>query len=180
MLKHLATFGLLEHTLYYGARLTASGERDCAGNSAASSASLSCSCMSGSATAGTRCITKRIFWNTISAKCMEERLASTARRPHASTRTANRFPRGTGQIAARRGASLAEAEPGAALIVLRVADRDPAALQYLQNIGIALGRCNRRAGKTALQWPADAGPERSKMHVIGRELAGHVFVEERG
>ena len=176
MLKHLASLGLLEHTLYYGARLTDSGER----------IALEILRHHGLIELF---LHERLgySWDEVHHEAdvlehyiserMEERLANLlgdpALDPHGEP-----IPTRDGLVAALRGTSLAEAEPGAALTVLRVADRDPAALQYLQRLGIALGIQINVLEKQPFNGPLTLAIN-SETCVIGRELADYIFVEER-
>lgn len=176
MLKHLASLGLLEHTPYYGARLTVSGEQ-----------------IALEVLRHHRLIELFLHerlgysWDEVHreadilehhiSEMMEDRLAKLLGDPTLNPH-GEPIPTRDGAIAARRGTSLAEAEPGAKLVVLRVADRDPAALQYLQNIGIALGVTIDVLEKQPFNGPLTLSLN-EKTHIIGRELAGHVFVEEK-
>ncbi len=176
MMKQLAAQGLLEHTPYYGARLTASGEQialEILRHHGLIELFLHRSLGYG--------------WHEVHHEAdvlehfiserMEERLArllgDPAFDPHGEP-----IPTRDGAVAAARGASLAAAEPGAALIVLRVADRDPAALQYLARIGIALGVEINVLEKQPFNGPLTVtiGGEPC---AIGRELADYIFVEAR-
>jgi DtxR family Mn-dependent transcriptional regulator len=86
------------------------------------------------------------------------------------------IPTRDGAIAPRRGLPLLEAETGTALVILRVRDRDPEALRYLKRLGMELDVRIVVVEKMPFNGPIilRIGEE---THSVGRELAGHVFVE---
>lgn len=88
------------------------------------------------------------------------------------------IPSRDGTVAPRRGESLAESEAGDTLVILRVRDSDPEALRYLARIGMKLEGVIRVQEKQPFNGPLLLEIE-GQTHSIGRELAGHVFVERK-
>ncbi len=80
------------------------------------------------------------------------------------------------EIAPRRGAPLDNSEPGDTLIILRVRDSNPEALRYLKHLEMRLGTILIIIEKQPFNGPITLKIG-EKTHSIGRELAGHVFVE---
>ena len=79
-------------------------------------------------------------------------------------------------MASHRGKPLSESEPGETLVVLRVRDSDPEALRYLARIGMLLDVELIVEDKQPFNGPLTLSIA-GKTHSVGRELAGHVFVE---
>lgn len=86
------------------------------------------------------------------------------------------IPTREGVMAALRGKSLAESEPGERLIILRVRDSDPEVLRYLARIGMRLEVIIEVKDKQPFNGPLLLDID-GETHSVGRELAGHVFVE---
>lgn len=86
------------------------------------------------------------------------------------------IPTREGVMAALRGKSLAESEPGEKLIILRVRDSDPEVLRYLARIGMRLEVIIEVKDKQPFNGPLLLDID-GETHSVGRELAGHVFVE---
>lgn len=86
------------------------------------------------------------------------------------------IPEHNGRMSARRGKSLADAETAERVSVVRVRDRHPQALQYLNNLGMRVGTVIEVIDKQPFHGPLTLRID-SIDHVVGRELAGHVFVE---
>jgi len=74
-----------------------------------------------------------------------------------------------------RHRTLTEMEPGQSSVICRVADRDPAMLRYLGDLGLYPAAPVEMLGKAPY-----GGPLRVRVdgveHAIGKELADHVFV----
>lgn len=87
------------------------------------------------------------------------------------------IPGPDGRIPAVEGIRLSDAEAGDCVIVRRVRDDDPEALRYLSGIGVSLGTRIAVCDKQPFNGPLTLaiGPS---THAVGRELAGHVFVEK--
>ena len=176
MLKHLASLQLLEHTPYYGARLTASGER------------IALEVLRHHGLIELFLHERLGYgWDEVHreadvlehyiSEMMEERLAKLLGDPTLDPH-GEPIPTRDGLVATARGTALTTAEPGDALIVLRVADRDPAALQYLERMGIALGVEINVLEKQPFNGPLTLSLNGAAC-VLGRELADYIFVEAR-
>jgi DtxR family Mn-dependent transcriptional regulator len=177
MIKQLAESRLIDHTPYYGVRLTQAGEK-----------------IALEIIRHHRLLELYLHealgysWDQVDAEAeklehhiseeFEDRidrlLGSPEHDPHGDP-----IPTREGTMAAPRGSSLAEAAAGERLIILRVRDSDPEVLRYLARIGMRLqteievleiqpfnGPLTLRVGETT--------------HSVGRELAGHVFVGPNG
>ncbi len=86
------------------------------------------------------------------------------------------IPRPDGHMGPRRGRSLADIEANETVVIVRVRDRDPEALQYLYRLGMRVGTVMEVIGKQPFHGPLTLRID-SKNHVVGRERAGHVFVQ---
>lgn len=86
------------------------------------------------------------------------------------------IPTRDGTIAPTRGTPLHASEPGETLVILRVRDSDPEALRYLKHLEMWLGTVVEVVEKQPFNGPLTLKIG-DKTHTIGRELAGHVFVE---
>lgn len=85
------------------------------------------------------------------------------------------IPTREGHVAAKRGLPLADHEPGETLVILRVRDTDPEVLRYLGGIGMRLETVLTIREKQPFNGPltVEVG---GQLHSVGRELANHVFV----
>jgi len=88
------------------------------------------------------------------------------------------IPTRDGVMDSIRGRSLADTEPGEKLIVLRVCDSNPEVLRYLARIGMCLEAIIEVRDKQPFNGPLTLDID-GVTHSVGRELAGHVFVENR-
>jgi DtxR family transcriptional regulator, Mn-dependent transcriptional regulator len=88
------------------------------------------------------------------------------------------IPTREGVMPPTRGISLAESEPGDMLVVLRVSDRSSEVLRYLAQIGMRLEVEVEILEKQPFNGPLTVRIGDATM-TVGRELAGHVFVERR-
>ncbi|MEP6757427.1 MAG: metal-dependent transcriptional regulator [Chthonomonadales bacterium] len=86
------------------------------------------------------------------------------------------IPTRDGWMEAHRGTSLATAEPGQRVVLMRVKDSNPEALRLLTQLGLCLN-----IEMEILDAQPMNGPITLKLgdnvRTIGRELAGHVFIE---
>lgn len=86
------------------------------------------------------------------------------------------IPDRDGAVSALRGTSLAESKSADTVVVVRVRDRNPAALQYLAGIGVHVG-----AVIEIVEIQPFSGPLTLRIdahdRVVGRELADYVFVD---
>ena len=174
MLKHLAEIKLIEHRPYYGAKLTPAGER-----------------VALEVIRHHRLLELYLHqalgygWDEVDAEAeklehhisedFEERIDRMLGSPHTDPH-GDPIPARDGTIAARRGRSLADAQPGETLIVLRVRDSSPEVLRHLAQIGLTLSAALRVASRYDLddRLTLEIG---GATHSIGSELAGYVFVE---
>jgi DtxR family Mn-dependent transcriptional regulator len=85
------------------------------------------------------------------------------------------IPRRDGTMPRRTGSPLNVAEPGEILIIQRVRDSDPEVLRYLARIGMTLGVRVEVVEKQPFNGPLTLQIGET-LHSVGRELAGHVFV----
>lgn len=85
------------------------------------------------------------------------------------------IPRRDGTMPRRTGRPLDVAEPGEILIIQRVRDSDPEVLRYLARIGMTLGVRVEVVEKQPFNGPLTLQIGEAR-HSVGRELAGHVFV----
>jgi DtxR family Mn-dependent transcriptional regulator len=174
MMKALAESRLLDYTPYYGVKLTAAGEK-----------------VALEVIRHHRLLELYLHealgygWDEVDAEAeklehhisedfedrIERLLDYPVRDPHGDP-----IPSRDGTIAPQRGESLAESEAGDTLVILRVRDSDPEVLRYLSRIGVRLEGVIRVREKQPFNGPLlleIAG----ETHSVGRELAGHVFVE---
>jgi len=86
------------------------------------------------------------------------------------------IPERSGAMGPRRGTSLADASADEWLVVVRVRDRDPEVLQYLDRVGMRVGTVFEVIEKQPFCGPLTLRIDKND-RVVGRELAGHVFVE---
>jgi DtxR family Mn-dependent transcriptional regulator len=86
------------------------------------------------------------------------------------------IPTRDGEIAPRRGWPLSDSNPGDKLVILRVKDSDPGVLRYLAELGMKLEVLLEITDKQPFNGPITLRVN-GVCHSIGRELAGHVFVE---
>lgn len=87
------------------------------------------------------------------------------------------IPDRNGDVAPKRGQSLADAEVAERLVIVRVRDRSPEALQYLSRLGLYVGAVIDVIDKQPFNGPLMLRVA-SEDCVVGRELADHVFVEQ--
>jgi DtxR family Mn-dependent transcriptional regulator len=87
------------------------------------------------------------------------------------------IPTRDGAVSVRPSKSLAEMEPGDQLVVMRVRDSNAEVLRYLERIGLKLEAVFRLTEKQPFNGPLTVAVG-DAIHTIGRELAGHVFVDE--
>ena len=88
------------------------------------------------------------------------------------------IPTRDGTIAPNRGKPLADSEPGDRLVILRVRDSDPDVLRYLARLGMRLEAIIEVREQQPFNGPLKLRIN-GKTHSVGRELAGHVFVENQ-
>jgi len=86
------------------------------------------------------------------------------------------IPTRSGEIAPHRGWPLADSNPGDKLVILRVKNSDPGVLRYLAELGMKLEVLLEVTEKQPFNGPLTLKVN-GISHSIGRELAGHVFVE---
>ncbi len=86
------------------------------------------------------------------------------------------IPERSGAMGPQRGTSLAEASANETLVVVRVRDRDSEVLQYLDRVGMRVGTVFDVVEKQPFCGPLTLRID-TQDRVVGRELAGHVFVE---
>jgi DtxR family transcriptional regulator, Mn-dependent transcriptional regulator len=174
MIKHLAENKLIDHTPYYGVRLTPAGEK-----------------IALEIIRHHRLLELYLHqalgygWDEVDAEAeklehhiseeFEDRIDRMLDFPHTDPH-GDPIPTREGVMAPRRGRPLADCEPGETLIILRVKDSDPEALRYLARIGMMLQVVIEVEEKQPFNGPITlrVGDVR---HSIGRELANHVFVE---
>jgi DtxR family Mn-dependent transcriptional regulator len=174
MMKALADSRLLNYTPYYGVRLTDAGEK-----------------VALEVIRHHRLLELYLHqalgygWDEVDAEAeklehhisedfedrIERLLDFPVRDPHGDP-----IPARDGTVAPERGESLAETEAGDTLIILRVRDKDPEALRYLARIGMRLEGVIRVRDKQPFNGPLLLEID-GETHSVGRELAGHVFVE---
>jgi DtxR family transcriptional regulator, Mn-dependent transcriptional regulator len=174
MIKHLAENHLIDYTPYYGVRLTAAGEK-----------------IALEIIRHHRLIELYLHealgygWDEVDAEAeklehhiseeFEDRIDRLLHYPSTDPH-GDPIPTREGTVEPSRGTPLADCAAGDTLIILRVRDSDPEVLRYLARIGMRL--------KTVIEveeiQPFN-GPLRlnigGETHSVGRELAGHVFVE---
>ncbi len=86
------------------------------------------------------------------------------------------IPELNGKMGPRRGRSLAESEAADKVMIVRVRDRDPEVLQYLGRLGMHVGAVMEVVEKHPCHGPLTVRID-AQNRVVGREAAGHVFVE---
>ncbi len=86
------------------------------------------------------------------------------------------IPELNGEMGPKRGHCLTEAEQAEAVRVVRVRDGDPEVLQYLGRLGMHVGAVVEVIEKHPFQGPLTVRVD-SHDRVVGREVAGNVFVE---
>ena len=86
------------------------------------------------------------------------------------------IPTREGEVPPLRGTSLAEAEPGDVLVVLRVGDSDPEALRFLSKLGVRLQAVVSVKDKQPFNGPLTLCIE-EREYPLGRDLANLIFVE---
>jgi DtxR family transcriptional regulator, Mn-dependent transcriptional regulator len=176
MLKRLSEAGLVEHTRYYGARLTDDGVQN-----------------------AVRTIRRhRILelflvevlgftWDRVHEEAerlehvvtdeMIDRMAGVLGQPEADPHGAQ-IPEAGREFHERRYPSLADLDTGDQAVLRRVPDEDPAALRYLAQLDLLPG-----AELEVLDVAPFNGPLRilinGREQVVGRELAAYVSVEPR-
>jgi DtxR family Mn-dependent transcriptional regulator len=174
MMKALAESRLLDYTPYYGVRLTPAGEK-----------------VALEVIRHHRLLEMYLHqalgygWDEVDAEAeklehhiseefedrIDRMLDFPVRDPHGDP-----IPARDGTVAPQRGESLAESEAGETLVILRVRDSDPEALRYLARIGMKLEGVIHVQEKQPFNGPLLLEIE-GQTHSVGRELAGHVFVE---
>jgi DtxR family Mn-dependent transcriptional regulator len=174
MIKHLAEHRLLDHTRYYGVRLTPAGER-----------------VALEVIRHHRLLELYLqqalgySWDEVDAEAeklehhiseeFEERIDRMLDRPHRDPH-GDPIPTRDGQMAPLRGTALSEAVAGETCVILRVRDSDPEVLRYLARIGMTLDVEVEVQEKQPFNGPLILRVG-AQTHTVGRELAGHVFVE---
>lgn len=174
MMKQLAEHKLIDYTPYYGVRLTQAGEK-----------------IALEVIRHHRLIELYLHhalgysWDQVDAEAeklehhiseeFEERIDALLQRPVRDPH-GDPIPTREGVIAPPRGTPLSDSEPGERLIVLRVKDRDPAVLRYLSQLGMHLEAVVEVTDKQPFNGPLTININ-GRSHSVGRELAGHVFVE---
>lgn len=175
MIKQLAELKLINHTPYYGVRLTPAGEK-----------------VALEIIRHHRLLELYLHqalgygWDEVDAEAEKlehhiseefedriDRLLDFPRHdPHGDP-----IPTRDGTIAPQRGWPLSESQPEDTVIIMRVRDSDPEALRYLARIGMILGAKVEIKEKEPVGGvlTLEVGGVR---HSVGRELAGHVFVED--
>lgn len=174
MIKQLAENRLLDHTPYYGVRLTPAGER-----------------VALEIIRHHRLIEVYLHqalgygWDEVDAEAeklehhiseeFEDRIDRILDFPEIDPH-GDPIPRRDGTIPLRTGSPLHESEQGDSLIIQRVKDSNPEVLRYLARIGMTLGVRVEVVEKQPFNGPLilEVGGTR---HSVGRELAGHVFVD---
>lgn len=174
MFKYLAEIRLIEYTPYYGARLTAAGEK-----------------VALEVIRHHRLLELYLHqalgygWDEVDAEAekLEHHISEEFEAridamldfplvdPHGEP-----IPTREGSIAPLRGNPLVDAEPGQVVEVLRVRDSSPDILRFLSNLGVRLHSVLAVEAKQPFNGPLTIRID-EKEHVLGRELASHVFVE---
>ena len=174
MIKHLAGLHLLDYTRYYGVKLTSAGEK-----------------VALEIIRHHRLLELYLHqalgygWDEVDAEAeklehhiseeFEERIDKMLDYPHTDPH-GDPIPTREGTIAPRRGSPLADSEPGETLIVRRVKDSDPEVLRFLTRIGLRLETIVEVKERQPFNGPLTLTVG-GVTHSIGRELAGHIFVE---
>jgi len=86
------------------------------------------------------------------------------------------IPEPNGEVPPQRGRSLADADAADRVVVVRVRDKNPEALQYLGRLGMHVGCVVDVVEKQPFRGPLTLRID-ARDCVVGRELAGEVFVE---
>jgi DtxR family transcriptional regulator, Mn-dependent transcriptional regulator len=176
MLKRLSEAGLVEHTRYYGARLTDDGAENAV------------------RTIRRHRIMERFLvdvlgytWDRVHDEAerlehvvtdeMIDRMAGVLGEPESDPHGAP-IPAAGEEFHERRYPSLADMQPGDAAVLRQVPDEDPAALRYLAELDLKPG-----AALEVVEVAPFNGPLRVLINgheqVVGRELAREVKVERR-
>jgi DtxR family Mn-dependent transcriptional regulator len=174
MIKNLSSLRLAEHTPYYGVRLTPAGEK-----------------VALEVIRHHRLLELYLHqalgysWDEVDAEAeklehhiseeFEERIDRMLDYPHTDPH-GDPIPTRDGTIAPDRGKPLSDSEPGDTLIVRRVRDSNPEVLRYLTRMGMGLQSVVAVMEKQPFNGPLTVEVD-GKTHTLGRELAGHVFVE---
>jgi DtxR family Mn-dependent transcriptional regulator len=174
MIKHLAENHLIDYTPYYGVRLTPAGEK-----------------IALEIIRHHRLLELYLHqalgysWDEVDAEAeklehhiseeFEERIDRMLDYPSMDPH-GDPIPTRDGVMPPHRGTSLADSEPGETLIVLRVKDSNPEVLRYLSRIGMKLESVIEVTEKQPFNGPLTLKVG-GATHSVGRELAGHVFVE---
>ena len=87
------------------------------------------------------------------------------------------IPERNGRMSPPRGRSLADSEAAEMVTIVRVRDGNPEVLQYLSQLGLRVGTVMKVIDKQPFHGPLTLRVD-SMSHVVGRELAGYVFVED--
>lgn len=177
MIKHLAEHHLVEHAPYRGVRLTPVGEK-----------------VALEVIRHHRLLETYLHealgygWDEVDAEAerlehhiseaFEERIERMLGNPQTDPH-GNPIPTRDGVMPPARGTSLADAEAGDTLVVVRVSDRSAEALRYLANIGMTIQAVVEVTDKQPFNGPLTLRIG-DKTHALGRELAGHVFAERHG
>ena len=175
MFKYLAELRLLDHTPYQGVRLTSAGEK-----------------VALEVIRHHRLLELYLYqalgyrWDEVDAEAeklehhiseeFEERIDRLLDFP-ATDPHGHPIPTRDGLIAPQRGIPLPEVEEGATVVILRVRDSDPEALRYLDRLEMRLASVLNIVEKQPFNGPITIRVG-GVTHSIGRELAGHVFVEK--
>lgn len=175
MIRHLAASNLVDHTRYYGVRLTPSGER-----------------VALEIIRHHRLLELYLHealgyaWDEVDAEAeklehhiseeFEDRIDRMLNYPQTDPH-GDPIPTRDGTIAPARGIPLADALPGQRVFISRVRDSDPGVLRFLTSLGMRLGTQMTIKDKQPFNGPIVLSIG-EHLHTIGRELAGHVFVEE--
>lgn len=175
MLKHLAAQGLVEHSRYYGAKLTEAGEK------------IALELIRHHRLVELYLVEALgVPWDQVDAEAevlehvlseelearMADILGNPTRDPHGDP-----IPGLDGSIEAQQGKRLADVATGVHARVLRVPDRDPLLLRYFAEIGLVPGTDVYVARREPFDGPLhlELGDSHSK-HVIGRDIAESVSV----
>ncbi len=175
MFKYLAELRLLDHTPYQGVRLTDAGEK-----------------VALEVIRHHRLIELYLYqalgyrWDEVDAEAeklehhiseeFEERIDRMLDFPLTDPH-GHPIPTRDGLIAPQRGVPLSDVEAGETVIILRVRDSDPEALRYLDRLEMHLASVLDILEKQPFNGPIVIRVG-EVTHSIGRELAGHVFVEK--
>jgi DtxR family transcriptional regulator, Mn-dependent transcriptional regulator len=175
MVKQLAVLHLIDHTPYYGFRLTDAGEK-----------------VALEIIRHHRLLEAYLHqalgysWDQVDAEAeklehhiseeFEDRIDKLLDYP-ATDPHGDPIPTKEGFVAPARGKPLANSAPGERLVILRVRDSDPEVLRYLDRLGMRLEAVLEVEDAQPFNGPLTVKVG-ERVHSIGRELAGHVFVGE--